>query len=113
MFQKKITRPADPTLRRASIFRDRPHKVRWHHITRERRIQAECGRALFQQLAEVYGRHCLVCGATKRLTLDHIVPVSKGGRTVIENLQILCYRHNVEKGDFIMDFRPEREAERG
>jgi hypothetical protein len=46
---------------------------------------------------------CRLCGATPRngakLHVDHIVPWSKGGDTVLENLQILCEQCNIGKGD--------------
>lgn len=47
---------------------------------------------------------CRMCGASPAkdpavtLHVDHVVPWSKGGRTVIENLQTLCERCNVGKG---------------
>lgn len=44
------------------------------------------------------GYRCKICGATVndgiKLEVDHIVPVSKGGKTTIENLQTLCERCN-------------------
>lgn len=51
--------------------------------------------------AEVYrrdGYRCLHCGATDRLSLDHIWPYSKGGTDDIENLQTLCRPCNSRKG---------------
>ncbi len=46
---------------------------------------------------------CRLCGATPadgaKLQVDHIRPWSKGGETMIENLQILCETCNVGKGD--------------
>ena len=48
---------------------------------------------------------CVVCGAspakdpTIELQIDHIIPWSKGGETVIENLQTLCSKCNLGKSD--------------
>jgi Homing endonuclease associated repeat/HNH endonuclease len=49
------------------------------------------------------GAICRLCGARPtdgiRLHVDHILPWSKGGETLIENLQILCEKCNVGKSD--------------
>ena len=47
------------------------------------------------------GHKCLFpgCNATNALHADHIVPVAKGGTTVLENLQTLCDWHNLSKGN--------------
>jgi 5-methylcytosine-specific restriction endonuclease McrA len=29
---------------------------------------------------------------------DHVIPHSKGGQTIVENAQVLCRYHNVQKG---------------
>lgn len=46
---------------------------------------------------------CCICGASAqdgaKLHVDHIVPVSKGGRTVMDNLQTLCERCNLGKSN--------------
>ena len=46
---------------------------------------------------------CQICGATAKdgakLHVDHIIPVSKGGKTVMNNLQTLCERCNIGKSD--------------
>lgn len=48
------------------------------------------------------GGKCVMCGATDELHFDHIVPYSKGGTSlVVENIQLLCARHNLEKRDQI------------
>lgn len=51
------------------------------------------------------GFKCQICGATAKdgakLHVDHIVPVSKGGKTVDSNLRTLCDRCNMGKSDKI------------
>jgi ATP adenylyltransferase len=53
---------------------------------------------------------CELCGVSaeeKALDVDHIVPRNRGGKTVIENLQTLCYTCNSQKRDLDdTDFRP-------
>ena len=42
-------------------------------------------------------RHLSHCDGEKQV--DHIVPIAKGGRHSVGNLQILCARHNAQKHD--------------
>lgn len=42
---------------------------------------------------------CVECGATDGLHFDHVLPYSKGGASIVaENVQLLCARHNLQKG---------------
>lgn len=47
--------------------------------------------------------HCACCGVADKsriyFQVDHIVPMNKGGKSVVENLQILCHQCNGTKGD--------------
>ena len=48
------------------------------------------------------GNKCKLCGITvtgENIHFDHIKPWSKGGETVLENLQVLCAVHNLAKGN--------------
>lgn len=57
---------------------------------------------------EIYTRDgfaCLKCGDKNNLTLDHIKPISKGGKGIVENLQTLCSNCNVKKGSKEIDYR--------
>lgn len=48
------------------------------------------------------GNKCRLCGVTvtgNNIHFDHIFPWSKGGETLLENLQVLCATHNLAKGD--------------
>jgi 5-methylcytosine-specific restriction endonuclease McrA len=42
---------------------------------------------------------CQYCGSTKHLTLDHVIPRSKGGPHTWENVITACERCNQSKGD--------------
>ena len=44
---------------------------------------------------------CNKCGSEDDLQFDHILPVSKGGATTIENLEILCQTCNLSKSNKI------------
>lgn len=41
---------------------------------------------------------CSACGSRFKLVVDHIIPVSRGGKTTRENLQALCDACNAAKG---------------
>lgn len=44
------------------------------------------------------GGKCAMCGSTDELHFDHILPYSKGGTSLkVENVQLLCARHNLQK----------------
>jgi hypothetical protein len=48
------------------------------------------------------GGKCVTCGASDELHFDHILPFSKGGTSMkVENIQLLCARHNLEKSSNI------------
>jgi len=45
------------------------------------------------------GFKCAYCGETKDLTLDHVIPKSKGGKSTWENLVSACVKCNNRKDD--------------
>ena len=40
---------------------------------------------------------CVKCGSKKDLEIDHIIPLSRGGKEDEDNMQILCKKCNREK----------------
>ena len=55
----------------------------------------------WRELVEQTGNRCLCCGRTdKPLTVDHVIPVSRGGSSDISNIQPLCLSCNSRKCDY-------------
>jgi 5-methylcytosine-specific restriction endonuclease McrA len=72
----------------------------YHHLTRR-----EVSPRLKVQVLIRDGNKCRICGIKvtgDNIHIDHIRPWSKGGETVLENLQVLCDEHNYQKGNYIV-----------
>jgi len=93
----EILEQVDRPFRSASQAYPWPHVIRLHTYVRvpqvvQRRISR---RALFAR----DGWRCQYCGSVGRLTLDHVVPKSRGGDSVWENVVASCAPCNLRKGD--------------
>ena len=42
---------------------------------------------------------CQYCGATKHLTIDHVIPRSRGGQDTWENMVVACSKCNIKKAN--------------
>ena len=64
----------------------------------------------WKQLIKDTGSKCLACGAPETvcsLEVDHIIPISKGGTSFIDNIQPLCMHCNGKKWTKIINYRVE------
>lgn len=57
-------------------------------------------------LLDLCGHVCVKCGSADRLTIDHIIPLSKGGAHDISNVQPMCLSCNDKKRVKVWDGRP-------
>lgn len=65
--------------------------------------------AEWSKLKEEYDYTCLSCKRREpeiKLTVDHVIPLCRGGTHSIENIQPLCKSCNSIKGKKFIDFRP-------
>lgn len=61
--------------------------------------------AEWNALCKRYKHKCLRCNKLRKLTADHVIPVSKGGTSNINNIQPLCGPCNSSKGTKSTDYR--------
>lgn len=67
-------------------------------LRRRRRDTHLRSRGLNESVMERDGRRCVLCRKRSNLTIDHIIPLARGGGSEIENLRVLCRRCNSAKG---------------
>jgi 5-methylcytosine-specific restriction endonuclease McrA len=90
-----------------------PEKTTADKQNRRTRVTNGGGKFSAQEWYELklrYGFSCLCCGGKEpniKLSADHIVPVSKGGSSFIDNIQPLCKSCNSRKYNKIIDYRPQ------
>lgn len=61
---------------------------------RKRRVSKTARQAIFDR----DGNKCVKCGSTEQLTIDHIIPIRKGGISTESNMQTMCFNCNQNKG---------------
>lgn len=100
----------DAIIREAGAAIERHYRATWSRVGEEAREADEAARARYQvmrrQRLEKIGNgdlRCVACGATESLTIDHILPRSRGGTDAGKNLQLLCNTCNTSKGNKTMD----------
>ena len=94
----EVIEELDQPLRSATVAFPRPHVIRLVQYVRvPRTLQRKISRrALFAR----DGWRCMYCGMTGgKLTLDHVVPRSRGGDSVWENVVTSCAPCNLKKGN--------------
>jgi len=67
-------------------------------INQRRRAKTSEFVVLEKDIASIYSRPCVRCNKTSNITLDHIIPLSRGGAHSVGNFQPLCKSCNSSKG---------------
>lgn len=85
-----------------------PEKVSLvHRVKRQRkRAAGNLTAADWRAVLKRYGTLCLCCGSSEPPTIDHVIPLSRGGSNTVDNVQPLCNTCNMRKGTKTIDYRP-------
>lgn len=79
--------------------RNRPKRNRLQQM---RRAGGMISAEQWAEVLRINGGACLGCGTTDRVEVDHIIPIARGGKTEVGNLQPLCRACNASKGAKLM-----------
>jgi len=91
--------------------KENPELWRWYTRKRKHLMRANDGsftREEWEEIKKAQNYRCAICGKIEEeliketgvgLTIDHIIPISKGGKHCKENIQALCLRCNARKNN--------------
>lgn len=96
-------RRKDPERFRAAVRRsyqkNRAKRLDWAH---RRRLIVDSGEVSLGALDALLASPCSYCGATERIEIDHVIPLSRGGTHAEENLTSACRSCNASKGNRLL-----------
>jgi 5-methylcytosine-specific restriction endonuclease McrA len=90
-----------PLWRESSYKRGVPPQIK----AAERAIAKKNYKSWYAEVCASYGEVCANCGSSESLVLDHILSIAKGGKSTVDNLQLLCRECNRLKGKLWVDCR--------
>lgn len=95
---------------RQSVKNHRLAKPEMHREKEHRRRARARGNGVFavlpSEVARLLASPCAACGSRESIVIDHVVPIARGGRHSVGNLQPLCLTCNASKGSsFMSEFR--------
>lgn len=86
---------------------DRPDVIRKKRI--KRRLKMMTNGIFFvskKEIKNLLSQPCVYCKSCKNITIDHVIPIARGGRHSVGNLMPLCLSCNASKQDkTFMEFK--------
>jgi len=89
--------------RKSEYYKNNPDK--WRIYTAKRRAvvkEAETNYISDEEISTLYASPCFYCGETENITMEHLIPLSRGGRHSIGNLAPMCESCNKSKNDKLL-----------
>ena len=70
--------------------------ARWNRIARMAGLPG-VSRSEWLAILDRYNNKCAYCGKSGRMTIDHVIPVVRGGQHTVKNIVPACAACNSEK----------------
>lgn len=116
MYDMEKMRPAKQTQQsynkdaKAAIRRKNKEQRKLRKIERRHEFRDELTPEMKTEVFQKYGKTCYLCGKSGANTVDHVIPVIKGGTHKMKNLRPAHERCNKEKGHKIVVLPEELEG---
>jgi 5-methylcytosine-specific restriction endonuclease McrA len=113
--ERKRARQAQRVWRAANPAEERERKQRYRKAnadvvrarelekTHARRAMTQSSPELSRYMAQLLEKPCAYCNSTDNITIDHIVPLSRGGTHERANLAPACWSCNCSKGARLLE----------
>jgi 5-methylcytosine-specific restriction endonuclease McrA len=79
--------------------RNRERKRNKTMVYQARQRGAVVRQVMIKELKRLYAQPCMWCGTTEDITMDHLIPLARGGEHSIGNLVACCRSCNSSKGN--------------
>jgi len=80
--------------------------VRSQHNKRAKMAGVEVFVISRRDIKKILNSSCTYCGSTKRISVDHVIPISRGGNHSVGNLTAACFSCNSSKNNrFITEWK--------
>lgn len=108
---RKLLRERDRIRRLKNPERTKATYRRWFEANRKQELLRKANRRALMKNATpetlalvetLLTQPCAYCGSTERITIDHIIPLSRGGKHEADNLAPACLSCNSSKNDRLL-----------
>lgn len=82
--------------------KNREKENEYYHRRRTRQLLQGDFTILEKETRRLYSSGCIACDSHEDISIDHIIPISRGGRHSVGNLQPMCISCNSSKGTQLM-----------
>ena len=96
-YKKNPQKAIENVTQKRKLWSESRKKYVWARQNSKRRANLVIFEVSEKDTKRIKSSPCFLCGSTEGIELDHVIPVSRGGRHSVGNLQPLCQKCNRRK----------------